>query len=184
MRRVLAIAAVGTAAVAACRGDLGVGATCFVEDGGALGTCEPVGSFCGQDSTGKFVCTARNTDAGFIRPDRRELGFGLEFAEVVYVGTKPQQSVQLINEGTAGLTINNVGLSGPNASLFTYEVAGTLPIIVEGRKQAYVRVTYSPTAPSGDGGHTAQLTVDSNAGNEPSLKIGIRAKAVNPPDGG
>src|SRR5687767_10576740 len=50
----------------------------------------------------------------FILADRASLGFGLENGQAVYIGTRPQQSLQISNEGLQDLNITDITLSGDN----------------------------------------------------------------------
>ena len=107
-----------------------------------------------------------------IQPDRTELGFGSEYGDAVFVGTRPQETLQLKNGGQDDLAVASVAVQGANGAVFTAVLDKQR---VKSGETAFVAVTYAPTA---SGSHSAQLVIASNAENSPSLTIGLKGSAV------
>src|SRR5579863_8059829 len=137
MKRVLGLIVLGVSFAFACggNGSVPVGGTCFdptANDGGGatIGSCDPVASFCAPPpnatATSKFTCTARPSTA-YIWPDRFVVGFGTDFNAAVFVGTSPQASLQVFNEGLADLQITGATLSGPQQSKYTFQTSPMFP---------------------------------------------------------
>ncbi len=107
-----------------------------------------------------------------IQPDRLQVDFGGDFGNAVYVGTQPQEVVQLKNVGQELLTLSNVSLTGPEAGLFT---AGVNTASIESLRKAFLTVTYQPTAA---GKHSAKVVITSNSSENATLEIPVTATAV------
>ena len=109
-----------------------------------------------------------------IQPDRTALQFGTEYGSAVFVGTRPQEALQLKNGGQEDLAVASVSVQGADAALFTATLDRS---VARDGERVFVLVTYAPTAP---GAHAAQLVIASNAENAPSLAVGLTGAAVAP----
>jgi hypothetical protein len=98
--------------------------------------------------------------------------------ELILSGVKTgaySTNITLTNEGTAPLGLTSVGITGPNANLFSYQFVdeGQTPVsgAIEPGQSRIVRVTFTPAGAVGP--FSATLNIVSNAANTPSLAVGL-----------
>jgi hypothetical protein len=108
-----------------------------------------------------------------LKLDREGMYFGSEFGNAVFVGTRPQESVLVMNEGLQDLVISEVAQAGDAAFELTLPESLTIP----GRKFAALRVVFAPTEARQ---YTGSLTIRSNAANAAEQAIELRGSAVSP----
>ncbi len=97
-----------------------------------------------------------------------------------YVGTSSgAQTVTVTNSGNADLTISAIGLSGANASDFSY-TASALPITVAPGSSTTVSVTFTP-ASGAAGTRTATLSFTDNDSYDPN-SVALSGTALLPAD--
>lgn len=120
-----------------------------------------------------------------IERDRNEMTFGGPVL-ATYVGTQTAETLLLKNGGKDDLHISDIKVTGANASLFQISHFGvrdsataidTLPVKVPSNDSGWVELVYKPSAA---GTHTATLTITSDAENQPTLTLSMKATAVNP----
>jgi hypothetical protein len=104
------------------------------------------------------------------------VGFGTENGYGTYVGTSPEDSLDIKNGGTDDLIISSVSIAGDRA--FTY--TGPQPLRIAGLQHAFVAFYFTPTSP---GPYSGAFTINSNAANFPVKTIDLRGRAYLP-DGG
>ncbi len=110
--------------------------------------------------------------------NRESIGFGAEFGDATYVGTKPQESLQIENGGLNLLVLQQPQLVGDAA--FTLEGPETLEI--KGKKSTFLRIVFAPTQAKD---YKATLVILSNAENAPFKEIPITGRGIQPlGDGG
>jgi hypothetical protein len=112
-----------------------------------------------------------------LEVDRDSIGFGQEFGSGTFIGTKPQESLQISNGGLETLKISEVTYSGDSA--FTRE--GPTETELDDGARAFIRIVFEPTAVRT---YEGELTITSNAENAPVKVIQITGKGVAAPDGG
>jgi hypothetical protein len=95
---------------------------------------------------------------GSLAANPTSLAFGS-----VGIGVNKQVPLQLTNNGSAALTIQNFSLTGVNASDFTFTSA-TLPISVAANSSATIQVSFTPAA---SGARSASLVVTHNSAGSP-----------------
>ncbi len=139
-------------------------------------------SACGKSGDGGDggICSPHTlTKAAQACPDKLSLGFGLENRSAEYIGSKPQQSLDIRNGGLADLTVTQATLTGDSAfTLNTNPV--TLPAAIKGNDSFLMQVIFAPTEAKL---YTGQITVVSNAENNPTLTLQLSGCGV-PADGG
>src|SRR5262245_29287867 len=101
-----------------------------------------------------------------LQLDRDSIGFGQEFDQATYVGTKPQESLLIQNVGIDTLIIQSAILSGDP----TFTLDGPLSNEVKGKDHTFVRIIFSPTRA---GTFTSTLTLVSNAANSPQKTVPV-----------
>jgi hypothetical protein len=126
-----------------------------------------------------------------IALDREPVDIGAAF-----VGTVQNESLQILNQGRADLTINSVVLTQPDGGVLPNAAAGgfdqpliaadggtsasSLPLKVGGLGAAFVQFNWGPKSA---GTKTAQLTISSDDPAQPLLVTTVTGCAV-PTDGG
>lgn len=117
----------------------------------------------------------------FILTDRASVGFNQEFGGGTFIGTKPQQSLSISNEGIEDLVISEITKSGDGA--FTMMAEKALPTTVPGAQRSYVQIYFEPTEAKD---YAGKITITSNADNYKTLEIGLSGRGIVPPtnDGG
>lgn len=117
------------------------------------------------------------------------MDFGVADGTAVYVGTAPQESLIISNEGLENLRINSVTKTGDTA----FELDQPLKSELKGKERTFLRVIFRPTSAPADGGtreYSGALSIDANhevTTEWPNpLQIDLRGRAVRPqlPDGG
>ena len=103
----------------------------------------------------------------FLNPE--SINFGQ-----VYIGTVPQSSLAITNEGIAELSISAVEKSGDAA----FTVEGPQENTLKGRGTTYLRILFRPQAART---HTGTLTIRSNAENGAQQVVEITGVGVTPP---
>ena len=179
----------GAAAECFCAGGVRGGQVCRAD--GTFGACDcgtppdsGVGSDGGPDGGpgSPDAGSCQSPDAGTVvlpaapqaLPDRTSLRFGLAFGEGVRVGSAVTETLLVRNGGQALLTVTGASLSGPGAASFRVASGGSGATVTSG-DVAPIQIEYrAQTA----GDTSATLTVQSNAANEPTLVIGLQARAV------
>jgi hypothetical protein len=124
-----------------------------------------------------------------LRVDRVLMDFGTESGGATYVGTAPQESLQIRNEGLETLKINSVVKTGDPA----FELEPPLKTELKGKEITFLRVIFRPTSVAADGGtrdYIGTLFIDANhevtqAWANP-VQIQLHGRAIRPPpnDGG
>lgn len=91
-----------------------------------------------------------------------------------WVGTRQQQTVQLVNVGDAPLTVTAVSLAGGSA-WSNAEVSPPLPATLAPKEAAFVRFSFAPT----DAGPAqAKLVVESDAQERPRIETSVTACGI------
>ena len=104
--------------------------------------------------------------------DRDSLGFGLEYNSATFIGTRPQDSIQISNGGLDDLIITSTTLSGD--PVFTIE--GPLKTTIKGKETTFIRVVFAPTA---EKEYKGEILIVSNAENAPMKKIGLSGRGLH-----
>ena len=112
-----------------------------------------------------------------ILTDRNSIGFGQEYGSGTYIGTKPPESLLIMNKGLDNLHIDDVSLVG--AKEITMDPIASNDI--KGNDHTFIRFFFEPKA---EGVFKATVTINSNADNEPHKAIEISGKGVKAPDAG
>ncbi len=107
-----------------------------------------------------------------LKLDRSSIGFGQEFGSGTFVGTSPQQSIQITNGGQQDLVISGVTLTGDPA--FTKN--GPSSTTLKSNEQTFIQLIFTPPAA---GPYTAKLTIASNADNAPSQDVPVTGKGID-----
>lgn len=103
-------------------------------------------------------------------PDVSSVGFGQEFRTGTIIGTRPQNSIDVRNGGTADLVVDSVTRTGDSA--FSHDLIYTLPdggsgtsvpATIPGGKHLFLRVVFAPTQAKA---YSGKLTVATNSGPE------------------
>ena len=115
----------------------------------------------------------------FILTDRASIGFDTEFASGTFIGTVPQQSLAITNEGLEDLVISEVSQTGDSA--FGFMPTTMPPITVKGAKQTYIQLTFAPTQ---ERMYMGAIVIKSNADNIKELSIGLSGLGIAKRDGG
>jgi hypothetical protein len=126
-----------------------------------------------------------------ITLDRDPVGLGNAF-----VGTVQSESLQIINQGRADLTITSIkltqldggaipsaangGFDAPQVAVDAGSVSDPLPVKIGGTNTGFVQFNWGPKSP---GTKTAQLTISSDDPAKPVLITTVTGCAV-PTDGG
>ncbi len=97
----------------------------------------------------------------------------IDFGEV-YIGTVPQSSLAITNEGITNLSLSSVEKTGDAA--FTMD--GPQDTTVKGRGTTYVRILFRPQQARI---YNGTLTINSNAENGAQQVIQITGVGVTPP---
>jgi len=105
--------------------------------------------------------------------DRDTIDFGQSLGFGVYVGTAPQESLQIHNGGSSDLVITSATLSGDPA----FTMNGPLSMRVTGLQNTFIQIIF---APSSARVFNTTLTIVSNAQNAPNKTIAISGKGVAP----
>jgi hypothetical protein len=117
----------------------------------------------------------------FILTDRASIGFGMEFDSGTYIGTKPQESISISNEGLEDLIISAIELTS-GAPEFSIMRLGTPPITVKGAMRTYLQIYFEPMAVRM---YSGNIRITSNADNQPTLDIALSGRGIAPvTDGG
>ena len=111
--------------------------------------------------------------------NRDTVGFGTDQGLATYIGTIPEDSLDIKNGGVEDLVITGFNIAGETA--FTYTATQSLPSTVPGLKHMFVTFYFAPTVARV---YNATFTITSNAENAPSKVINLKGQGVNPPDGG
>lgn len=113
--------------------------------------------------------------------DRLIVDFGSLAGRGTYVGTEPEESMQIKNGGLETLKINSVTKQGDPE--FRFE--GPLSTEVKGKQTTFIRVFFKPTSAKR---FTGSLTLDTNSevtAERPNpLTIQLQGDGTNPPDAG
>ena len=131
------------------------------------------GSGCGKEESDDPCQRESPLDRPQLCLDRESLGFGLEFDQGTYVGTRPQESLIVRNNGLQDLVIESVEQSGDSA--FTLD--GPTSDVVKGKERAFLRVIFAPTEARE---YEGSITVRSNAENAPEKVIALSGLGVDP----
>jgi len=107
-----------------------------------------------------------------LKLDRSSIGFGQEFGSGTFVGTSPQQSIQITNGGQQDLVISGTTLTGDPA--FTKNGPSTTTL--KSNEQTFVQLIFTPTAA---GNFSAKLNIASNAENAPSQDVPVTGKGID-----
>ena len=91
----------------------------------------------------------------------------------VWIGDSASQLITLSNSGNEATTVSSVSSNDP-----VFYCQATTPIVVPAFSSTQVRLAYTPMAM---GNQTATLGIASNAGDNPSLEIGLTGRAINGP---
>jgi hypothetical protein len=119
-----------------------------------------------------------------LRTDRDSIGFGQEFGTGTYIGTAPQESLLLENQGIQTLTISAVTpqmdpefkVEGP------VDASGKTTLDIPGRGRAFLRVIFTPKI---EKTYSGSIIIKSNAENTPEKVITVSGRGLKPPaDGG
>jgi hypothetical protein len=136
-------------------------------------SCDHTGADAGLD--------AGVTDAGIgpvLVTDRATLGFGQAFGSGTYLGTSPQESVQLTNSGDAALVISSATLTGDPE----FTKTGPLKTTLQASESTFIQVVFTPTVV---GRYSASLEIVSNV---PTKTIAVSGCGIGTdggrPDGG
>ena len=105
--------------------------------------------------------------------DRDTIDFGQSLGFATYVGTAPQESLQIHNGGISDLLITSATLSGDPE--FTMD--GPLSMRVTGLQNTFIRIIFAPSSAKV---FSTTLTIVSNAQNAPTKTVAISGKGVNP----
>lgn len=103
--------------------------------------------------------------------DRDTLGFGQEFGSATFIGTAPQDSIQLTNGGLTDLTISSVAQSGDNV----FQIEGPQKTTLKGNEKTFIRVVFAPTS---EKVYSGSLLITSNAANLPMKTIGLSGSGL------
>jgi P pilus assembly chaperone PapD len=102
----------------------------------------------------------------------------IDFGSLTVGSTSPPRSVTLTNSGNAPLAISAVSITGADPGSFAISAGGDAGTLAPGSSRT-ISITFSPTTP---GGHSAGLTIASNAPGGPHLVIlsgtGLAAEPV------
>lgn len=131
------------------------------------------GPGCGKDESDDPCQRESPLERPQLCLDRDSLGFGLEFDQGTYVGTRPQESLILRNNGLEDLIIESIEKAGDGA--FTLE--GPTSDVVKGKERTFLRVIFAPTEARE---YQGTLTVRSNAENAPEKVIALSGLGVDP----
>jgi uncharacterized repeat protein (TIGR01451 family) len=106
------------------------------------------------------------------------LAFG---AQDVDAGPTPSQVVTITNDGSADLHVASISLGGGDAAHFEIESGGSPGVLTPGNTRA-VQVSFDPST---TGAKSANLTIQSDDGDEPSVAVALSgtgtALANSPP---
>ena len=123
-----------------------------------------------------------------IGTDRTALGFGQEFGNAVLLGTKPAETLQILDNGMDDLTLDSVtvvsgtdvdGGALTDTAAFTVS-APSKTTIHGGDDGAAVQIVFDSTAAGHVGHFGAVLEIKSNASNAPTLHIPMTVDIVTP----
>ena len=113
------------------------------------------------------------------------LYFDTDLCLGTYIGTAPENTLQITNGGQEPLLLTSVVKTGDSHGVFAVNGpvleadGGDQPATqLLSQQTAFVQVIFTPTAPLK---YTASLTISSNAANSPSLVVPLRAVGVLPP---
>ncbi len=116
--------------------------------------------------------------------------FGTDLCLGTWIGTAPQNDLQILNGGQDPLTITAVTMAapgvfqmtGPNMILPDGGFQTGLPMTIQSQQTAFLQVIFQPTAVQK---YEGTITVSSNAQNEPALAVPLRGvRVADPVDGG
>ncbi len=145
------------------------------------------GSFVACGPTNRKVCDGDTYgNEPELCPDRSALGFSTEFGSGTFVGTKPVDSISIVNRGLKDLQISKVTYDGEpefkvKASWSDTAVGSDIPAtIIKGGQRAFLQVEFAPKTGKG---YSGLITVDSNASNMPHFTVQLSGCGV-PTDGG
>ena len=71
--------------------------------------------------------------------DRESLGFGQEFGSATFIGTQPQDSIQISNGGLEDLTLSATYSGDP-----AFSIDGPLKTTLKGKEHTFIRVIFAP----------------------------------------
>jgi hypothetical protein len=136
----------------------------------------------------------------FLRNDRNELLFDMEFCSGTYIGASTFNSLYIENGGDETLEITEVTKTG--AREFTMQLPADIspatPLRLESRKRTFIEVKFTPPTTSRgqplpadcspqnlqlDKGelYKGKLTIKSNAANAAEKEINLLGRGVTPP---
>jgi hypothetical protein len=110
-----------------------------------------------------------------ISLDSLAMDFNQQFGSGTYIGAKPQNSVQIRNQGLNPLTLTSVRLAGDSAFTMQAPPDGTS---IPWQHEAFVTVTFAPTAAKA---YNGQITILSNADNTPTVTVTLSGRGVVAP---
>jgi hypothetical protein len=90
-----------------------------------------------------------------------------------YIGTEPQMSLSLHNDGLADLVISGVDKTGDGA----FTMTGPVETTVKGLDVTFIRFLFRPTAARA---YSGSITIRSNAQNSPTLTVELAGVGVAP----
>jgi len=105
--------------------------------------------------------------------DADSLDFGQSLGYATYVGTAPQESLQIHNGGLDDLLITSATLNGDPE----FTMTGPLSMRVTGQQNTFIRIIFAPSSAKI---FNSTLTIVSNAQNAPTKTVTISGKGVNP----
>jgi len=127
----------------------------------AVLSCSLTFTLCGCFG-GTIIGAAASASGGSLRASPNTVSFG-----GVALGTTASQTVSLVNQGSAAVTVSQVNVSGQP---FSVSSEGNLPITVAAGATFSLNVNFSPSAA---GSAADQLTIVSNATADGTLTIGL-----------
>jgi hypothetical protein len=148
------------------------------------------GTFVACAPTNRKVCDGDTfANEAELCIDRAALGFSAEYGSGVFVGTRPVETVSIVNRGLKPLLINKVTYEGEpefkaTSSWGAEKVGSEIPpTSIEGGKSAFLQVEFAPRQSRG---YSGSITIESNASNLPRLAVQLSGCGVPPiqPDGG
>jgi len=125
-------------------------------------------------------------DAPTIATDRSQLNFGGDVGRASLLGTKPQDTLQIISRGKQNLVISSVEVvagqspdGGPLTDAAAFSVTGPDKTDLATGQAAAVQVVFDTTV-TGRGFHGAVLRIASNAANAATVDVPMIVDVVTP----
>lgn len=128
------------------------------------------------DATVQVSLTVTEAQAQ-IAANKTELVF-----DAVKNTTTDPLSVTLTNTGTKTLNVQGITITGTNAAAFALANGTTTAFTLTPQQSATVNVVFAPGSTLGN--LSASLTINSDAGNQPALAVGLYGLSVNGLEGG